>query len=193
MQYQKNGDTFAENGKALAVGDLVFANRYSIYTGLFGTVTEIRVGENPEDSEICCKLQMPESDKLIQEMERQLSLLRGCPQKITEPDMDHVIMAPEMLVKVSEDLPGNAMDIFSLTCQQSSGETCSAWTLAVSNDIGVLLGRMLQDLDTYEVKTVLSHVEPLMEAYRFEYGEETGDGDLQLVYTVSEVPVLTNK
>ena len=87
-------------------------------------------------------------------------------------------------------LPAEDGRLLSLTCFYDSDCGCNAQTLALSNDMGLVLRKMREDLDTYEIPVVLSHVERLIDGYRFSYeAKDAGVESLYLSYTISGVPV----
>lgn len=67
-------------------------------------------------------------------------------------------------------------------------------TLAISNDMGVLLRKMLENLEEYDDPPVLTRVEKTISGFLFAYGgrDNQEDGPC-VVYIVSETPVLPAK
>ena len=67
-------------------------------------------------------------------------------------------------------------------------------TLAISNDMGVLLRKMLENLEEYDDLPVLTRVEKTISGFLFAYGgrDNQEDGPC-VVYIVSETPVLPAK
>lgn len=195
MLYQKKGDTVLAGGKTFTVGGEVFANYACAYEGLFGIVTEIRTGPDQKTErdglDICCTFYMPESESLVEDIKARFSSLHGYPKQMEELRLDGVILEPGMLEPLPEKLPAAEGELYSLTCFCDSDDSCSAQVLALSNDVGTLLRKMREDLDTYEIPMVLSHVERRIDGYRFAYeAKETGVESLYLDYTISSVSVL---
>ena len=177
MLYQKKGDTVLDSGKVFTVGGEVFANHACDYEGLFGTVTEIRTGPDQcaeqGAPDICCAFQPPESRAMVEDIQERFSA-----------------RFRYMLEPLPERMPAEDGRLLSLTCFYDSDCGCNAQTLALSNDMGLVLRKMREDLDTYEIPVVLSHVERLIDGYRFSYeAKDAGVESLYLSYTISGVPV----
>lgn len=112
------------------------------------------------------------------------------PKQLEDLGLDCVILAPSMLELLPERMPAEDGRLLSLTCFYDSDCGCNAQTLALSNDMGLVLRKMREDLDTYEIPVVLSHVERLIDGYRFSYeAKDAGVESLYLSYTISGVPV----
>lgn len=112
------------------------------------------------------------------------------PKQLEDLGLDCVILAPSMLEPLPERMPAEDGRLLSLTCFYDSDCGCNAQTLALSNDMGLVLRKMREDLDTYEIPVVLSHVERLIDGYRFSYeAKDAGVESLYLSYTISGVPV----
>ena len=194
MLYQKNGDQFAAEGKTFAVGGDVFANGNSAYMGLFGTVTEIRTGDDRETEndtpDIYCAFDPPEDQERTYAYERRFSALNHCPKKLDEIGLDCAIMAPETLEPIPRTLPEKTGTVYTLSYYIDSDGNCSYGILGASKDVGVLLRQMLDDLKTQEKEVVLSHVEEIAEGFSFTYeAKETGVEDLYLNYNIAFVDV----
>ena len=198
MLYQKKGDTVLAGGKTFTVGGEVFANHTCDYEGLFGTVTEIRTGPDQcterDEPDICCTFQPPESETMVEETRERFSELFGYPKQLEDLGLDCVILAPSMLEPLPENMPAEDGRLLSLTCFYDSDSGCDAQTLALSNDMSLVLRKMREDLDTYEIPVVLSHVERLIDGYRFSYeAKDAGVESLYLNYTISGVPVFLSQ
>ena len=194
MLYQNKGDAVIAGGKLFTVGGEVFANHTCDYEGLFGTVTEIRTGPDQcterDEPDICCAFQPPESETMVEEIRERFSELFGYPKQLEDLGLDCVILAPSMLEPLPENMPAEDGRLLSLTCFYDSDSGCDAQTLALSNDMSLVLRKMREDLDTYEIPVVLSHVERLIDGYRFSYeAKYAGVESLYLNYTISGVPV----
>lgn len=195
MIYQKTGETFTTEGKTFAVGGEVFANGSSDYGGLFGTVTEIRTGADRETDndtpDIHCEFRPPESSGMIHDIENRFSDLYGQPKQLDELALDFVIMAPDMLEPIPALLPEAAGKTYTLTYYRDDDDSCDIGALAVSSDMGTLLRKMYDHLESCKTKVILSHVEQTEGCCVFAYeAEETGVEGLYLGYTISETPVL---
>lgn len=195
MLYQKKGDTVLDSGKVFTVGGEVFANHACDYEGLFGTVTEIRTGPDQcaeqGAPDICCAFQPPESRAMVEDIQERLSARFRYPKQLEDLGLDCVILAPSMLEPLPERMPAEDGRLLSLTCFYDSDCGCNAQTLALSNDMGLVLRKMREDLDTYEIPVVLFPVElPDRRLSFFLRGKGTaGVESLYLSYTISGVPV----
>lgn len=190
MLYQKKGDIALDSGKVFTVGGEVFANHACDYEGLFGTVTEIRTGPDQcaeqGAPDICCAFQSPESEAMVEDIQARF----GYPKQPEDLGLNCVVLAPSMLEPLPESMPAEDGRLLSLTCFYDSDCDCDAQTLALSNDMGLVLRKMREDLDAYEVPVVLSHVERFIDGYRFSYeAKDAGVESLYLSYTISGVPV----
>lgn len=198
MLYQNKGDAVIAGGKLFTIGGEVFANHTCDYEGLFGTVTEIRTGPDQcterDEPDICCAFQPPESETMVEEIRERFSELFGYPKQLEDLGLDCVILAPSMLESLPENMPAEDGRLLSLTCFYDSDSGCDAQTLALSNDMSLVLRKMREDLDTYEIPVVLSHVERLIDGYRFSYeAKDAGVESLYLNYTISGVPVFLSQ
>lgn len=108
MVYDKLGSGMLYNGTWYAVGQRVIANDVSDYEGLVGTITEIREGEDKETEnktvDIYCDFEVPASPYETQRLEKRFSELYGCPKQVDDLSLDEIIMAPEMLVPLNEEI-----------------------------------------------------------------------------------------
>ena len=194
MLYQKKGDIVLDSGKVFTVGGEVFANHACDYEGLFGMVTESRPGPDQcaeqGAPDICCAFQPPESETMAEDIQERFSALYGYSKQLEDLGLDCVILAPSMLEPLPESMPAEDGRLLSLTCFYDSDCGCDSQTLALSNDMGLVLRKMREDLDAYEVPVVLSHVERFIDGYRFSYeAKDAGVESLYLSYTISGVPV----
>ena len=127
---------------------------------------------------------------MVEDIQERLSARFRYPKQLEDLGLDCVILAPSMLEPLPERMPAEDGRLLSLTCFYDSDCGCNAQTLALSNDMGLVLRKMREDLDTYEIPVVLSHVERLIDGYRFSYeAKDAGVESLYLSYTISGVPV----
>ena len=101
MIINKKGDIFEWQGKKYIIGDDVIATNNSDYSGLLGTICEIRT-ENDKDTEnsgpdIYCRFNTPVLKQDIKVIEDRFSKVSGVKRKIDEIALDEVIMTPNML------------------------------------------------------------------------------------------------
>lgn len=198
MVIRKNGAVFCTEDKTFVIGGSVFANDESEYMGLYGTVTEIRTGDDRETEndtpDIYCEFVLPDTLSMLAELESRFSDLYGQPKDLTDISLDCVIMSPEMLEPVPAKPVESLGSLLTLTCLEDQIDHIEGVTLAISNEMGVLLRKMLEDLDNYDYPPLLTRVEKMINGYLFTYGDrESEDGGPCVVYVVSETPVLPAK
>lgn len=114
--------------------------------------------------------------------------------QLEEISLDCVIMSPEMLEPVPAREPESTGNLLTLTCLEDQIDHVDGVTLAISNDMGVLLRKMLENLEEYDDPPVLTRVEKTISGFLFAYGgrDNQEDGPC-VVYIVSETPVLPAK
>lgn len=198
MVIRKKGSVFFIDGKEFKIGGGVFANDESEYMGLYGTVTEIRTDEDRETEndtpDIYCEFMSPDSVAMAAELETRFSDLYRQDMQLEEISLDCVIMSPEMLEPVPAREPESIGNQLTLTCLEDQIDHVDGVTLAISNDMGVLLRKMLENLEEYDDPPVLTRVEKTISGFLFAYGgrDNQEDGPC-VVYIVSETPVLPAK
>lgn len=195
MIYQKKGTVFRAEGKTFCIGGIVFANAESEYMGLYGTVTEIRTGDDRETEndtpDIYCEFILSDSTAMTAELESRFSDLYGQDKKVEDISLDWVIMSPEMLEPVTAREPKCNGNLLTLTCLEAQIDHVEGTTLAISNEMGVLLCKMREDLDNYDFPPALTRVEKMINGYMFTYGDrESQEEGPCVVYVISETPVL---
>ena len=198
MVIRNNGAVFCTDGKEFKIGGSVFANDESEYMGLYGTVTEIRTDEDRETEndtpDIYCEFSAPDSLAMMAEMEIRFSELYGEDKDMDEISLDCVIMSPEMLEPLPTKEPESIGDFLTLTCIEDQDDNIRGGPLAISNEMGVLLRKMLEDLDEYDYPPILTRVEKTISGYLFTYGDrENQEAGPCVVYVISKTPVLPAK
>ncbi len=102
---EKDQEFFYE-GKRYYIGQQIIGADASEYEGLFGTITEIRDGEDKdtqnETPDIYCDFEVPEMPYDIKRLEARFSELYDEPKTIDDIILDLVIMAPEMIESIDE-------------------------------------------------------------------------------------------
>lgn len=102
MIINRVGAKYHYNGVTYTVGDQIIANAESEYEGLFGTITEIRDGDDRETEndtpDIHCEFMPPFDADEIKALENRFSCLYRQEKKLEDIILDYVIMAPEMIV-----------------------------------------------------------------------------------------------
>lgn len=94
MMINKQGESFEYDGITYRVGDPVIGNEQSEYKGLFGTITEIRDGEDKETEndtpDIYCSFEPPVLPCDRKELEEVFSSLYAEPKTIDDIILDMV-------------------------------------------------------------------------------------------------------
>ena len=198
MILNKQGESFAVEGRTFQIGGMVWANDESDYRGLFGRITEIRDGADKdtenEGPDIYCDFMVPEQEYMVNEIEKRFSALYRTPKHKNELPLGGVIMAPDMLEPVA-DTPGSSEGKLYALAFTYDGECDSTiGMVAVSADKSVLMRAMFDDLDTFlkkeGYKAVLSSTfrEEGRERYTFEPAAVEGSS-FTLDYIIFEVPI----
>lgn len=101
MILNRPGAKFLYKGITYTIGDKIYANEVSDYAGLYGTIIEIRDGDDKETDndtpDITCRFLCPVHPHEVTQIEAHFSSLYGTPKKLEDLGLDTVIMAPEML------------------------------------------------------------------------------------------------
>lgn len=128
MIVNKSGAEFTHNGKTYVIGEPIYTNDESDYRGLFGTIIEIRYGDDKETDndtpDIYCALDEPVLLYDKQELEKRFSALYGEKKSVEDIILDFVILSPEMIVQVNS-LTNNSPIIEAFTVKEkccSQGE-----------------------------------------------------------------------
>lgn len=106
MIYKKSNEVFEYEGKKYKVGDRIVANEISDeYEGLIGYITEIRDGDDKDTEnvtpDIYCSFFDPVMPYDVAQIESRFSDSYGEPKTLEDIILDEVIMAPEMIVVIS--------------------------------------------------------------------------------------------
>jgi len=108
MFMNRVGAQFQCEGVTYTIGGKVCANDASDYEGLYGTITEIRDGDDRETEndtpDIYCSFMPPVLADDIKAIESRFSQLYRREMHLEDIGLDTVIMAPDML-KVLEPIP----------------------------------------------------------------------------------------
>lgn len=101
MIVNKPDTEFYHDGIYYHIGDSVIATSESEYAGLYGTIIEIRDGDDRETEnetpDIYCSFEPPILPCEIEHLEKVFSSLYDMPKKLEDISWDLVIMAPEMI------------------------------------------------------------------------------------------------
>ncbi len=109
MVLNQPNQEFVYNGQKYYIGQRIYGTAESEYEGLFGSITEIRDGEDRETEnetpDIYCSFDPPDMPCDIDKLEALFSDLYGEPKTLEDITLDLVIMAPEMIEPVEPDRP----------------------------------------------------------------------------------------
>lgn len=109
MILTKPNEEWKDNGRRFYIGQRIVGTDRSEYEGLFGTILEIRDGEDRETEnktpDIYCSFDAPVMPHDVDRLEQIFSDLYGEPKKLEEICLDSVMMAPEMIEPLDKDLP----------------------------------------------------------------------------------------
>lgn len=101
MIINRIGDKFEHEGTTYVIGAPVVGTPKSEYEGLYGTITEIRDGEDKETEnetpDLYCSFGVPALPCEVEKLEKVFSDLYQQPKTIDDIALDFVIMAPEMV------------------------------------------------------------------------------------------------
>lgn len=115
MIFTLPGAGIVYNGVTYTVGMRVLANDQSDFQGLFGTITEIRTGDDQETEnetpDIECCFEYPVLKEEVSALEAHFSDLYQEPKTLDDLPLDMVIMAPEEL-KPIDNLPNTDVPIY---------------------------------------------------------------------------------
>lgn len=105
MIINRIGAQFTYEGVTYTIGDKIFSNDTSDFKGLFGSIKEIRTGDDRETDndtpDLHCYFYPPFEPKAIAELESRFSNLYRSPKKLEDIALDEVIMAPDMIQVVT--------------------------------------------------------------------------------------------
>ena len=101
MIIKRPGSEFTYEGVTYAVGDVIIGTNESEYEGLYGSILEIRDGEDKETEnetpDIYCSFEEPARPSEVKKLESIFSDLYDEPKTIEDICLDEVIMAPSMI------------------------------------------------------------------------------------------------
>lgn len=113
MIFNQNGATFTYDGITYTIGDRVIATDESAYEGLFGTILEIRTGNDKstdnDTPDFHCEFIPPALPAEVVALEARFSALYQQKKALDDITLDEVIMAPEMIRVI------NPMGVHSIT------------------------------------------------------------------------------
>ena len=119
MIKNKQDERFLFDGQTYSIGELVYANANSDYSGLFGSITEIRTGKDKDTDNVYpdfyCKFKEPTLAQDVAEFEERFSKLYGKKMKIKDICLDSVIMSPYMLDKLNFEPDKDSPEVYCVT------------------------------------------------------------------------------
>ncbi len=106
MIINRIGAEFEYEGVTYVIGESIVGTPESEYEGLYGSITEIRDGEDKdtenETPDIYCSFEVPVIPYDVEELEERFSELYQNPKTIDDIVLDLVIMAPEMICPLDD-------------------------------------------------------------------------------------------
>jgi len=112
------GTEFIYDGASYKIGDRIIGTAESEYEGLYGSIFEIRDGEDKETEnetpDIYCSFEEPVLPHQIKKLEEIFSELYQEPKKLEDITLDYVIMAPEMVRVILPDPKPLTQTIYSV-------------------------------------------------------------------------------
>ncbi len=105
MIINKKGKRFYIEGVEYVIGGDIIGTGESAYSGLLGSVYEIRTYEDKETDndtpDFYCTFEPPILEPDIRNLEKRFSEMYGCPKRLEDICLDSVILAPEMVKPVA--------------------------------------------------------------------------------------------
>ena len=143
MILKKQNEEFCYEGKRFYVGQRIIGTNRSEYEGLFGTILEIRDGLDKETEnetpDIYCSFDKPLMPHEIEHLEKVFTGLYGESKKIEDICLDKVIMAPEMIAPLDEELP--QVPVYVVT-EDWAYEDQTGFTYSVHSDLKSAVNQM---------------------------------------------------
>lgn len=124
------GAEFTYDCVSYKIGDRIIGTSESEYEGLYGTIFEIRDGEDKETEnetpDIYCSFEEPVLPHQIKKLEDIFSDLYGEPKKLEDITLDFVIMAPEMVRVILPDPKPLTQMIYSVQEEWADRGECGS-------------------------------------------------------------------
>ena len=118
MIINRLGAEFMYDGASYKIGDRIIGTSESEYEGLYGSIFEIRDGEDKETEndtpDIYCSFEEPVLPHQIKKLEEIFSELYQEPKKLEDITLDFVIMSPEMVRVILPDPKPLTQTIYSV-------------------------------------------------------------------------------
>ena len=107
MIINRPGAEFIYDGASYKIGDRIIGTSESEYEGLFGSIFELRDGEDKETEndtpDIYCDFDLPAIRCECERLAGRFSILHGQPMSLDEINLEQVIMAPEMIRSLANE------------------------------------------------------------------------------------------
>lgn len=167
------GDIFKVGETKYVVGDEIAAAKTSPYYGFIGVITEIRTGKDREtDNEtvdIYCTFDQPAILRDRELLTERFSKLYGYPIVLDEINLEQVIMAPDMIMPLTEQHGDTVIYILTEEWCSNDGFGCDVFVFTNPEKVRV----KIQQLVRYEKNE--GYVSEWMDEYDF-IEESTEDG-----------------
>jgi len=149
MIINRPGAEFIYDGTSYKIGDRIIGTSESEYEGLYGSIFEIRDGEDKETEnetpDIYCSFEEPVLPHQIKKLEEIFSELYQEPKKLEDITLDYVIMAPEMVRVILPDPKPLTQTIYSVQEEWADrGEYGSSISQAYTSEESALQFMMKQ-------------------------------------------------
>ena len=130
MIINRPGAEFIYDGASYKIGDRIIGTAESEYEGLYGSIFEIRDGEDKETEndtpDIYCSFEEPILPHQIRTLEEIFSDLHREPKKLEDITLDYVIMAPEMVRVILPDPKPLTQTIYSVQEEWADRGECGS-------------------------------------------------------------------
>lgn len=130
MIINRPGAEFIYDGASYKIGDRIIGTAESEYEGLYGSIFEIRDGEDKETEndtpDIYCSFEEPILPHQIRKLEEIFSDLYREPKKLEDITLDYVIMAPEMVRVIFPDPKPLTQTIYSVQEERADRGECGS-------------------------------------------------------------------
>lgn len=149
MIINRPGAEFVYDGASYKIGDRIIGTPESEYEGLYGSIFEIRDGEDKETEnetpDIYCSFEEPVLPHQIRKLEEIFSDLYGEPKTLEDIILDDVIMSPEMVRVILPDPKPLTQMIYSVHEEWADrGECGSSISQAYTSEESALQFLMTQ-------------------------------------------------
>lgn len=152
MIINRPGATFTYDDIVYTLGEKIYANGASDYSGLVGQIYEIRDGEDKEtDNEgpdFYCSFEVPISPHEVSKLEKRFAALYQTKKSLEDITLDMVIMAPEMVIPLKSLENGNRKMTLYVVQEKwaNNGESgCSFYPFSDYEDAKAMMLQLLSN------------------------------------------------